>query len=128
MKKSSFAQKFQLVLLILLFCTFIMITQTASKDVFQVGIVSLIVLAILQVAVGNINLEYNFRRWIIALAKILLIVFVVIGVSMVMVQWFLDYSFVSAFLWVLILATVALFALFIFLGSGKKLFSAKNKQ
>lgn len=128
MKKSSFAQKFQLVLLILLFCTFIMITQTASKDVFQVGIVSLIVLAILQVAVGNINLEYNFRRWIIALAKILLIVFVVIGVSMVMVQWFLDYSFVSAFLWVLIIATVALFALFIFLGSGKKLFSAKNKQ
>ena len=128
MKKSSFAQKFQLVLLILLFCTFIMITQTASKDVFQVGIVSLIVLAILQVAVGNINLEYNFRRWIIALAKILLIVFVVIGVSMVRVQWFLDYSFVSAFLWVLIIATVALFALFIFLGSGKKLFSAKNKQ
>ena len=128
MKKSSFAQKFQLVLLILLFCTFIMITQTASKDVFQVGIVSLIVLAILQVAVGNINLEYNFRRWIIALAKILLIVFVVIGVSMVMVQWFLDYSFVSAFLWVLIIATVALFALFIFLGSGKKLFSANNKQ
>lgn len=128
MKKSSFAQKFQLVLLILLFCTFIMITQTASKDVFQVGIVSLIVLEILQVAVGNINLEYNFRRWIIALAKILLIVFVVIGVSMVMVQWFLDYSFVSAFLWVLIIATVALFALFIFLGSGKKLFSAKNKQ
>ena len=128
MKKSSFAQKFQLVLLILLFCTFIMITQTASKAVFQVGIVSLIVLAILQVAVGNINLEYNFRRWIIALTKILLIVFVVIGVSMVMVQWFLDYSFVSAFLWVLIIATVALFALFIFLGSGKKLFSAKNKQ
>ena len=128
MKKSSFAQKFQLVLLILLFCTFIMITQTASEAVFQVGIVSLIVLAVLQVAVGNINLEYNFRRWIIALAKILLIVFVVIGASMVMVQWFLDYSFVSAFLWVLIIATVALFALFIFLGSGKKLFSAKNKQ
>lgn len=120
MKNSSFAQKFQLILLILLLVTFVMITQQGSNSVFQIGLVAMIFLALLQVAVGNIDLTYNAKKWIFALLKILAIVVAVIGTSMLIVQWFLDRSFVTVFLWVLIVGTVGLFTLFIILGTRKK--------
>ncbi len=119
MKKASFAMKFQTVLLVMLLLTFAMMMQTASEMIFRIGAVALIFLSILQIAVGNIDLGYNVKSWIKALLKILSIVAIVFGVSMLIIPLFLNKHFVMAFLWVLILGTTALFALFIVLGTRK---------
>lgn len=119
MKKASFAMKFQAVLLLLLLITFVMMMQTVNETAFRIGAVALILLSILQIAVGNIDLSYNVRRWIRALLKILAIVATVFGTSMLVIPLFLNKHFVMAFLWVLILGTTAMFALFIARGTRK---------
>ena len=119
MKKASFAMKFQAVLLLLLLITFVMMMQTGNETAFRIGAVSLILLSILQIAVGNIDLSYNAGRWVKTLLKILAIVAMVFGVSMLILPLFLNKHFVMAFLWILILGTVATFALFIARGTRK---------
>lgn len=119
MKKTSFAMRVQATLLILLLITFVMMMQTSSEMVFRVGAVALIFLSLLQIAVGNIDLSYDANHWIKALLKILAIVVIVFAVSMVIIPLFLNKQFVKVFLWVLILGTVALFALFIARGTRK---------
>jgi len=119
MKKTSFAMRFQTILLILLLLTFVMMMQTVSETTFRIGAVALILLSILQIAVGNIDLGYNAKRWVKTLLKILAIVAIVFGVSMLIIPLFLNKHFVMAFLWVLILGTTAMFALFIARGTRK---------
>ena len=120
MKKTPFATKFQAGLLCVLLLTFILMTQTASQTVFKVGISMLLVLGLLQVAVGNVAYSYDFPTAAKTLGKILIIVASVFAVSMFMAPYFMDKKFVQVFLWVLIFGTVGMFVLFIFLGSGKK--------
>ena len=119
MKNTSFAMKFQTVLLMLLLITFVLMMQTGNETAFRIGAVSLIFLSILQIAVGNIDLGCSAKRWIRSLVKILAIVALVFGTSMLVLPLFLNKHFVMAFLWVLILGTVAMFALFIALGTRK---------
>ena len=119
MKKMSFATKFQTVLLLSLLITFLLLMQTVNETAFRVGAVALIFLSLLQIAVGNIDLSYNVRRWVKALLKIFAIVAVVFGTSMLVIPLFLNKHFVMAFLWVLILGTIAMFTLFIALGTRK---------
>lgn len=119
MKKTSFAMKFQTVLLLLLLITFVLMMQTANETAFRIGAVSLILLSILQIAVGNIDLGFSASRWVRSLLKILVIVALVFCTSMLVLPLFLNKHFVMAFLWVLILGTVAMFALFIALGTHK---------
>ncbi len=119
MKKTSFAMKFQAVLLLLLLITFVMMMQTVNETAFRIGAVGLIILSLLQIAVGNIDLGYDGKRWVKALFKILAIVAVVFATSMVIIPLFLNRQFVMAFLWALILGTTALFTLFIARGTRK---------
>lgn len=119
MKKTSFAMKFQTVLLLLLLITFVLMMQTGNETAFRIGAVSLIFLSILQIAVGNIDLGFSASRWFRSLLKILAIVALVFCTSMLVLPLFLNKHFVMAFLWVLILGTVAMFALFIALGTRK---------
>ena len=119
MKKTPFATKFQAGLLCVLLITFILMTQTASQIVFKVGISMLLVLGLLQVAVGNVAYNYDFSTAAKTLGKILIIVATVFAVSMFMAPYFMDKKFVQAFLWVLIFGTVGMFVLFILLGSKK---------
>ena len=120
MKKTPFATKFQAGLLCVLLLTFILMTQTASQTVFKTGTSMLLVLGLLQVAVGNVAYSYDFPTAAKTLGKILIIVASVFAVSMFMAPYFMDKKFVQVFLWVLIFGTVGMFVLFIFLGSGKK--------
>ena len=119
MKNASFAMKFQTVLLMMLLITFLLMMQTGNETAFRIGAVALILLSILQIAVGNIDLGYSAKRWVKSLIKILTIVALVFGTSMLVLPLFLNKHFVMAFLWVLILGTVAMFALFIALGTRK---------
>lgn len=119
MKNTSFAMKFQTLLLLLLLITFVLMMQTGNETAFRIGAVSLILLSILQIAVGNIDLGFSASRWIRSLLKILAIVALVFCTSMLVLPLFLNKHFVMAFLWVLILGTVAMFALFIALGTRK---------
>ena len=120
MKKTPFATKFQAGLLCVLLLTFILMTQTASQDLFRVGISMLLILGLLQVAVGNVNYNYDFPTAAKTLAKILLIVVSVFAVSMFLAPYFMDKKFVQVFLWVLIIGTAGMFVLFILLGTPKK--------
>ena len=128
MKKASFAMKFQTVLLLLLLVSFLLLMQTANETAFRVGAVALIFLSLLQIAVGNIDLGYNGKRWVKALLKIFAIVVAVFGTSMLIIPLFLNKQFVMAFLWALIVGTVAMFALFIGLGTRKPKPTAGGEQ
>ena len=119
MKKTPFATRFQAGLLCILLLTFILMTQTASQTVFKVGISMLILLGLLQVAVGNVAYHYDFRQAAATLGKILCIVATVFAVSMFLAPYFMDKKFVQAFLWVLIFGTAGMFLLFIVKGSAK---------
>ena len=120
MKKTPFATKFQAGLLCVLLLTFILMTQTASQPVFKVGISMLLVLGLLQVAVGNVAYSYDFPTAAKTLGKILIIVASVFAVSMFLAPYFMDKKFVQVFLWVLIFGTAGMFVLFIVRGSAKK--------
>ena len=124
MKKSSFAMKFQTVLIFLLLATFVMMMQPQSELIFRIGVITLIFCALLQIAVGNIDLSYDANRWVKALVKILAIVAVVFAISMTIIPLFLNKDFVRAFLWVLILGTIAAFTVSIIRGTSKP----KNKE
>lgn len=118
MKKSSFSFKLQLVLLILQFVTFILMAQTASHELFKVGVIALIFLALLQIPIGNIDPAYNAKNFFKALFKIVPIVIAVIGLSMYLAPYFLMREVVTVFLWVLILGTIAGFLLAIIKGTS----------
>lgn len=117
MKKASFSFKLQLVLLILQFVTFVLMAQTASHDLFKVGVIALIFLALLQIPIGNIDASYNAKSFFKAFFKIVPIVIAVIGLSMYLAPYFLMREVVTVFLWVLILGTVAGFLLAIIKGT-----------
>ena len=120
MKKTPFATKFQAGLLCVLLLTFILMTQMASQAVFKVGISMLLVLGLLQVAVGNVSYSYDFPTAAKTLGKILIIVASVFAISMFLAPYFMDKKFVQVFLWVLIFGTAGMFVLFIVRGSAKK--------
>ncbi len=120
MKKTPFAAKFQTVLLCVLLFTFLLMTQMVSQTAFKVGVSMLLVLGLLQIAVGNVAYHLEFGEAAIKLGKILLIIAAVFGISMFLAPYFMNKKFVQVFLWVLIFGTVGMFVLFIALGSGKK--------
>lgn len=116
--KKSFALKAQIVMIFLLLASFVMMAQPCSQQVFVVGITLLIVAALLQVAIGNINLSYGPKQWLKSLLNILVIVEQVVLASLLLSPYFLKRQFIQAFLLVLIIGTAGLFALFIIKGSG----------
>lgn len=118
MKNTSFAMKAQMILLVLLVLCFIMLTQQIFKPIYTIGGVLLTFFAMIQMAVGNIDLSYNFKLWINALVKIMLIIIAVFGISMVLAPLFLNKTFVTAFLIALIVGTVVIFGFFIIRGAG----------
>jgi hypothetical protein len=120
MNKPSFAYRAQIVLLLLLLLSFVFMTQTASQLVFQIGAVMLIVCAIAQIAVGNINISFNAKKWLFAFLKILAIIATVFGVSILLVPLFLNNDFIKIFLIALIAGVAAIFGIFIAIGTKEK--------
>lgn len=116
--KKSFALTVQSLVILVLLASFVMMAQSLSHNVFKVGITLLIGTAICQIAVGNINLNFNAKRWIRSFLTIFMIIEQVILISLLISPLFLNRQFVQAFLWVLILGTAGLFMLFVIRGSG----------
>ena len=57
-----FAARFQAILIVVLFATFLLILQQGSKQLYQIGLPLLVVAAFLQIAFGNIPPSTRFVK------------------------------------------------------------------
>jgi hypothetical protein len=57
-----FAARFQAILIVVLFATFLLILQQGSKQLYQIGLPLLVVAAFLQIAFGNIPPSARFLK------------------------------------------------------------------
>lgn len=57
-----FAARFQAILIVVLFATFVLILQQGSKSLYQIGLPVLVLAAFLQIAFGNIPPATNFLK------------------------------------------------------------------
>ncbi len=76
-----FASVVQIGLIVLLVVSFALITQQVERDVFRVGVFSLIIFTLIQVAFGNIPPQANFRQSMIGLIIAAVIIAAVVGFS-----------------------------------------------
>jgi hypothetical protein len=63
----TFASTVQVALIVLLTVTFALMTQLVEKDVYEVGVMALIILTLIQIPFGNIPPQSNFRFSMIGL-------------------------------------------------------------
>lgn len=57
-----FAARFQAILIVVMFATFVLILQQGSKSLYQIGLPVLVLAAFLQIAFGNIPPATNFVK------------------------------------------------------------------
>ncbi|MFT4037007.1 MAG: hypothetical protein QM692_02405 [Thermomicrobiales bacterium] len=57
-----FAARFQAILIVIMFASFILILQQGSKPLYQIGLPVLVVAAFMQIAFGNIPPTTNFLK------------------------------------------------------------------
>jgi hypothetical protein len=57
-----FAARFQAILIVVMFATFVLILQQGSKSLYQIGLPVLVLAAFLQIAFGNIPPVTNFLK------------------------------------------------------------------
>ncbi|MEL6151229.1 MAG: hypothetical protein AAFV33_00265 [Chloroflexota bacterium] len=77
----AFASIVQIGLIILLVVSFTLMTQRVERDVFRVGIFSLIIFTLVQVAFGNIDPQANFWKSMRGLLITAVIIGAVVGFS-----------------------------------------------
>ena len=82
-RKRPFASGMHLVLVILMFVSFVLITQKSSKHLYQIGFLLLVVSTIVQIVFGNIPPESNFKRSMKILGVGLAIITAVFAVGLV---------------------------------------------
>jgi hypothetical protein len=82
-----FASKLQIVLLGGMILAFLLIAQNQSPDVYQYGLVLLIVFSLLQVVAGNIPPQTRLVGTIVRLLLGLLIVAAVFGIGILLVPY-----------------------------------------
>ncbi len=88
--KQPFAAVAQAALVILLTCSFAMITQQFSKAIYQVGFVLLIVSTLVQIVFGNLPPEANFRQSMKLLGIVACIVAGVFAVGIVLAPYLVN--------------------------------------
>ena len=66
-RRWTFASTVQVALIVLLTVTFALMTQLVEKDVYEVGVMALIILTLIQIPFGNIPPQANFRLSMIGL-------------------------------------------------------------
>jgi uncharacterized membrane protein YccC len=60
------AGRIQLILILLLPVSLVLIAQQANRDLYRVGVLSLIVLTLFQIAFGNIPARYDWKRTLLS--------------------------------------------------------------
>jgi len=83
--KQPFATILQRVLIILLLLSLMLIGQQWSIDLYHAGLILLVISTLLQIAVGNIPPNADFRQSIKFIALILMIVAIVFIVGILLV-------------------------------------------
>ena len=83
-KDRPFAYKVQWVLITALVLSFVLIMQTISIAIYQVGIVLLITATLIQIAFGNILPETDRSTTLVMFAWMMLIVIAVFGTGMLL--------------------------------------------
>jgi hypothetical protein len=68
------AGRIQLILILLLPISFILIAQQFSRDLYRIGVLSLIVLTLFQIAFGNIPARYNWKQTLLSVIAAALII------------------------------------------------------
>jgi len=79
--KRPFAAVVQFILAIWMLVSIVMIGQQFSMNIYQIGLISLVVTAFSQIAFGNIPATANFRRSMVLYFRIILIIVIIFVVS-----------------------------------------------
>lgn len=80
-KRSRFAAKVQIALIIAMLVSFVLILQQFSQSVYVVGLVLLIVSVLVQIPFGNIPPESGVARSLGLFARYFVIVIVIFGIG-----------------------------------------------
>jgi hypothetical protein len=83
----AFASTIQITLIVMLTATFILMAQQVDRDFYEVGVLALIILTILQVPFGNIPAQANFRNSMLGLFVGLVIIAAVVAFSIWLVPY-----------------------------------------
>ncbi|MBW7884637.1 MAG: hypothetical protein H3C34_18765 [Caldilineaceae bacterium] len=85
--RRPFASVAQAVLVLWMLASFILIGQQVNMQLYQIGLLSLVVSTLSQIAFGNIAPSANLRRSLRIYLWIMLVVVVLFGVSIVLAPW-----------------------------------------
>jgi hypothetical protein len=77
----SIAGRIQLILILLLPISFILIAQQFNRDLYRIGVLSLIVLTLFQIAFGNIPARYNWKQTLLSVIAAALIIGAIVFLS-----------------------------------------------
>ncbi len=131
MKKATpFTLKVQTLLIALLLISFVFMGQAGSQTLFEVGAVMMIFTIIMQIDFGNMSSELSFKQSIWPFWWKLMIVAAVFAGGIFLAPYFVDRTnkdFVKNFVLVIIFGTIAVFTLFIIMGTPKKKTGALKK-
>jgi hypothetical protein len=79
--RRPFASRAQAALIILMAISFLMVAQQFNETIFQLGLLLLIISTLLQIAFGNIPPEAEFRRSMIYLGIVAVILVAIVVIS-----------------------------------------------
>lgn len=85
--KRPFAATLQAVLVVWMLVSIVLLGQQASMQLYQIGLISLVVSAISQIAVGNIPPTANFKRSALLYLWFIFLVAVIFAVSIALAPW-----------------------------------------
>ncbi|HHY56912.1 MAG TPA: hypothetical protein GYA08_15915 [Chloroflexi bacterium] len=85
--KRPFAATLQAVLVVWMLVSIVLLGQQASMQLYQIGLISLVVSAISQIAVGNIPPTANFKRSALLYIWFIFLVVVIFAVSIALAPW-----------------------------------------
>jgi hypothetical protein len=117
MKNKPFALRVQTILIFVLLGGFLLIGQTVSQLVYTIGAVCLIISALFQINFGNINSDSDLKKTALAFIKNLIIIALVFTIGIQIAPLFLDRAFMRNIVTFIAYGTVAVFLVFIILGS-----------
>jgi hypothetical protein len=86
----AFASTVQITLIVMLTATFLLIAQTIDRDIYEVGVLALIILTLIQVPFGNIPPRANFKNSMLGLALGLVIIAAVVAFAIWLVPYLIN--------------------------------------
>lgn len=89
-RRWAFASVVQVALIILLLASFALITQQVERDVYEIGVMALVILTIIQIPFGNIPAQTNFRNSMLGAIVGVVIVIAIVAFSIWLVPYLIQ--------------------------------------